>query len=260
MVCLINLQASMQSASRFPFGLTSNAESPKVDEPLSPSVGKTFLEMSNLPGPEDTNASAGVAGNPISPSAIDSGRDTAHQSRRLDPTEGQEASPQSPNSFGLRAHGGPQTGEGSSVPRPEKQPRQYLHVAESLWFNPDFIQAEFHIGRYVTASMNTEAEREQIKALYSSMKTTSELIDVSIYASPYIFILRHDSSLIQMVVQHSQDKDQFLKVSIKRMQEARMYEDELKEANECNSVLVARLQELEAKCTEKTQLKEGKFL
>jgi hypothetical protein len=108
--------------------------------------------------------------------------------------------------------------------------------------------------------MNTEAEREQIKALYSSMKTTSELIDVSIYASPYIFILRHDSSLIQMVVQHSQDKDQFLKVSIKRMQEARMYEDELKEANECNSVLVARLQELEAKCTEKTQLKEGKFL
>jgi hypothetical protein len=30
--------------------------------------------------------------------------------------------------------------------------------------------------------MNSEAEREQIKALYSSIKTISELVDVSIYA------------------------------------------------------------------------------
>jgi hypothetical protein len=70
------------------------------------------------------------------------------------------------------------------MPRPEKQPRQYSRIAESLWDNPNFIQAGFHIGRYVTASVNTEAEREQIKALYSNMKTTSELVDVSIYASP----------------------------------------------------------------------------
>jgi hypothetical protein len=84
------------------------------------------------------------------------------------------------------------------------------------------------------------------------MKTTSELMDVSIYASPYILILRSDSSLIQVVIEHSQDKDQFLKVSIKRMQETQMYEDELKEANEYNSVLFPRLQELEAKCTEES--------
>jgi hypothetical protein len=32
--------------------------------------------------------------------------------------------------------------------------------------------------------MNTEGEREQIKALYSNMKTTYELIDVSIFTSP----------------------------------------------------------------------------
>jgi hypothetical protein len=89
--------------------------------------------------------------------------------------------------------------------------------------------------------MNTKAEQEQIKALYSSMKTTSELIYVSIYASPYIFILILDSSLIQAVVKHSQDQDQFLKVSIKRMQETQMYEDKLKEANEYNSVLFAWL-------------------
>jgi hypothetical protein len=135
-----------------------------------------------------------------------------------------------------------------------------LRVAKSLWDNPDFIQAGYHIGRYVTASVNTEAKREQIRALYSSMKTTSKLIDVSIYASLYIFILKLDSSLIQAMVKPSQDKDQFLKVSNKRMQETQMYEDEHKEANKYNSILFARLQELEDKCIKESQLKEGKFL
>jgi hypothetical protein len=89
--------------------------------------------------------------------------------------------------------------------------------------------------------VNTKAEQEHIKALYSSMKTTSELMDVSIYAPPYIFTLRLNSSLIQAVVKHCQGKDQFLKVSIERMQETQMYENELKEANDYNSVLFARL-------------------
>jgi hypothetical protein len=65
------------------------------------------------------------------------------------------------------------------MPRLKKQPRQYSRVAESLWDNPDFIQARFHIGRYVTASVNFEAERENIKALYSSLETTSTQINVS---------------------------------------------------------------------------------
>jgi hypothetical protein len=108
--------------------------------------------------------------------------------------------------------------------------------------------------------VNTEAEQERIKVLYSSMKTTSELIDVSIFTSPYLFVLKFDSFLIQAMVKHPQDKDQFLKVSIKRTQETQMFEDELKEANEHNSVLFARLQELEAKLAEESQLKDGKFL
>jgi hypothetical protein len=92
------------------------------------------------------------------------------------------------------------------------------------------------------------------------MTTTSKLIDVSIYASPYIPILRSDSSLIQAVVKHSQDKDQFLMVSIKMMQETQMYEDELNEANEYNSILSTRLQEHETECVEESQLKDGKYL
>jgi hypothetical protein len=44
------------------------------------------------------------------------------------------------------------------------------------------------------------------------------------------------------------------------MCETQVYEDELKEAKECNSVLVAQLQELEAQCAKENRLKEGKFL
>jgi hypothetical protein len=92
------------------------------------------------------------------------------------------------------------------------------------------------------------------------MKSTPELVDVSIFTSPYIFVLKFDCSLIQAMVKHSQDKDQFLKVSIKRMQETQMFEDELKEANKHNLVLFTQLQELEAKLAEESQLKDGKFL
>jgi hypothetical protein len=75
------------------------------------------------------------------------------------------------------------------VPRSEKQPCQYSHIAESLWDNLDFIQAGFHIGRYISTSVNIEAKREQIKALYSSMKNTSWLIGVSIFTPSYLFCL-----------------------------------------------------------------------
>jgi hypothetical protein len=176
-----------------------------------------------------------------------------------DPTIHQDASPIGPKSFRLEVPGGPQLGEGSSVPRPEKQPRPYSSVVEFLWDNLDFIQAGFHIGRYVSTYVNTIVEQEQIKALYSNMKTTSELIDVSFYAPSYLLPLRLDSFLMQAVVKHSRDKDQFLRVSLKRMQETHMYESELKEVNEYISPLFARLKELESKCTEETQLKEGKI-
>jgi hypothetical protein len=100
--------------------LVLESESPKVDKPPSPSTRKTFPNMSKPPSPKDTNASAGATSNPTSPSATDSGRDADHQSSRPDPTERQEASPLNPKSFRLGAHGGPQAGESSYVPRPEK--------------------------------------------------------------------------------------------------------------------------------------------
>jgi hypothetical protein len=91
------------------------------------------------------------------------------------------------------------------------------------------------------------------------MKTTAELIDVSIHILPYLFDLNFNSSM-QAIVKHSQDKDQFLKVSIKRMQETQTFEDELKEATEMNLILSTQNQELAAKLSEESRLKDGNFL
>jgi hypothetical protein len=233
------------------------SKSPKVDKPLSPSAEKTFLEMSNPADPEDIHLPTSAASNPTSPLIADSRCDTADPSPRPDSTVHREASPISPESFRLRAHRGPQPSESSFAPRPKKQPQKYSCIAEFLWDNSEFIQGGLLTGRYVSASMNTQAEQEQIKALHSSMKTTSELIDVSFYPPLYFLTLRPNSSLIQEVVKHSRDKNQFLRVSLKRMQENQMYETELKEANEYNSTLFAWLKELEAKCTKENQSKEG---
>jgi hypothetical protein len=63
--------------------------------------------------------------------------------------------------------------------------------------------------------------------------------------------------LMQALVKHSQDKDQFLKVAIKQMTETQVLEDELKEVSMLNSVLLAQRQELEAKLVEESQVKDG---
>jgi hypothetical protein len=59
-----------------------------------------------------------------------------------------------------------------------------------------------------------------------------------------------------VLVKHSQEKDQFLKVAIKRMTETQILEDELKEVGELNSVLNEK-QELEAKVAEESRAKYG---
>jgi hypothetical protein len=121
------------------------SESPKVDKPPSPSTGQSSQKMLKPPGPEVTDIPTGAKGDSTFSSTTDSGHDAAHQSPRPEPIEHTEASPQNPKSFGLGAPGGPQPDEGSSVHRSKKQQRQYSHVVEFLWDNPDIIQAGFHI-------------------------------------------------------------------------------------------------------------------
>jgi hypothetical protein len=65
---------------------------------------------------------------------------------------------------------------------------------------------------------------------------------------------------MQALVKHSQDKDQFLKVAIKRMMETQILEDELKEVSKLNSILLAEKQELETKLAKESQAKDGEHL
>jgi hypothetical protein len=62
---------------------------------------------------------------------------------------------------------------------------------------------------------------------------------------------------MQALAKHSQDKDQFLKVAIKRMMETKILEDELKEVGELNSLLLAEKQELEANLAKESWAKDG---
>jgi hypothetical protein len=196
--------------------------------------------------------SAGTKGVVTSQSDACFRHDAAHQSPRLEPTDHLKASPQSPKSFGLGVIGPHQPGEGSSVPSSGKHPCQHSYVAESLWDNLNFIQAGFHIGQYVTASMNTKAGVDQGAVLQHEDHLRASWCE-------HLSVLKFDSSSIQAMAEHSQDKDQFLKVSIKWMQDSQTFEDGLNEANKHN-VFFARLQELAVKWAEESQLIDGKFL
>jgi hypothetical protein len=64
-------------------------------------------------------------------------------------------------------------------------------------------------------------------------------------------------SLVQPMVKNSQDKEQSLKVVVKRMQENKTFEDKLEAVIELNSILLAQNEELQTNLTEERKLKEG---
>jgi hypothetical protein len=123
--------------------------------------------------------SPSASGAPTSPTRATPGPNPAGASLVLKPAKSPRASPPSLQSHRLGDASGSQHGEGSSKPWPKEPPRQHSLDAESLWDNLDFIHAGFYIGRLVTTAVGIEADRENIKALYSSMQTTSAQIDVS---------------------------------------------------------------------------------
>jgi hypothetical protein len=61
-----------------------------------------------------------------------------------------------------------------------------------LWDNPEFIQARFHIEWFITTAIDTEADRDNIKALYSCLKSTLAQIDVSALKNPLLHLLGMD--------------------------------------------------------------------
>jgi hypothetical protein len=62
---------------------------------------------------------------------------------------------------------------------------------------------------------------------------------------------------MQDLVEHSRSKDQFLRVTIKRLTETQTFDDELKEVSELNEVFLDHNQELKARLAEEIQAKNG---
>jgi hypothetical protein len=153
--------------------------SPKVDKPPSPQTEKTMPDALKPSNPNGAQGYPGAGSAPTSPTHATLDHDLVGASSVMGPAKSPRVSPPSPRSHGLGAADEYQRGEGSSVPQPEEVLRQHSWVAESLWDNPDFIQARFHTGQFVTAAIDTEADQENIKELYSSLKTTLDQIDIS---------------------------------------------------------------------------------
>jgi hypothetical protein len=57
---------------------------------------------------------------------------------------------------------------------------------EFLWDAPEFIQAGFHVGRYITATVDAEAEHANAQHLYSNLESTAEQIQVTILVPLYL--------------------------------------------------------------------------
>jgi hypothetical protein len=66
------------------------------------------------------------------------------------------------------------------MPRLVKQLQQHSRVAEFLTNNPKFIKVRFHIDWFIIAAIDIEADRANIKALYSDLEFASTHLNVSI--------------------------------------------------------------------------------
>jgi hypothetical protein len=112
---------------------------------------------------------------------------------------------------------------------------------DRMFDNPKFIQVGFHIVRFITAVVDTEADQANTKVLYSTLETASTHLNISLLLT--LSLYSHGTVLtfllIPTLVKHSEAKDQFLRVAVKRMMKTQLFEDELKEVSQLNSVLLA---------------------
>jgi hypothetical protein len=94
--------------------------------------------------------------------------------------------------------------------------------------------------------VNSEAEQADIQALRNDIDSAYLSINVSslllFEITTCLLILTH--SFIQKIIEHSQSKDKFLRVSLRRISKAQDFEDELKRECAVNEMLLAQNQEL----------------
>jgi hypothetical protein len=110
------------------------------------------------------------------------------------PESAESANPSPPNnlSHGISSTSEDPIGGDSAQPQPESLPWRTPLVSKTLSNNPDFIQAGFHIGRFITIVVDTKADHLNTEALQTKLKSTSTKINVS---SPCIIVHYHLCSI-----------------------------------------------------------------
>jgi hypothetical protein len=104
---------------------------------------------------------------------------------------------------------------------------------------PKFIKAGCHLGTFITAIVNTEAEQANIQALQGNLDSALTRVNVS-----SAFILAYSfwpltNFLLQKIIKHSHGKDKILWASLKRIYEAQDLEDELIREQKTNQAPLA---------------------
>jgi hypothetical protein len=102
--------------------------------------------------------------------------------------------PPSPRCHGLGSTGEGPIGGDLAQPQLESIPGQTPLVVENLANDLDFIKAEFHISRFITTVVDTEADHINTEALQTELDSASTRIYVS---NPWIIVVhyRHRSIL-----------------------------------------------------------------
>jgi hypothetical protein len=99
-------------------------------------------------------------------------------------------------------------------------------VAESLSDNSEFIKARFHIDRFNTIAVDTEAERINSEALQTDLASAPTRINLSISSSydSLLSLLNLDPPpfSVQNLIEHSLSKDKYLRVALKRLTETQL--------------------------------------
>jgi type IV secretory pathway VirB10-like protein len=130
-------------------------KAPKATEPLCPSRTRDSPVPVNTPSPS-------VAKKTPTKMTLNPSATSASSSSKLVQSTRKKTTPLIPQSHGLGVSGGVPSGGYSARPQAENPPQSLQRVAKSLAKDLDFIKAGFHIRRFVTAALNTEAERANI--------------------------------------------------------------------------------------------------
>jgi hypothetical protein len=153
--------------------------------PLSPDAMKAVPKAPKPPSAGGANDSPSQAKAPDSSGAKKSSKATSGST----PSKSRKKKMAPPSLWlhGLGTAGGTPSPSDSTLPSAESLPRVFSRVTDSLTKDLNFIKVEFHIRRFVTAAVNTEAGQSDIQVLQASLDSTSIQINVSIplLFSPY---------------------------------------------------------------------------